>query len=157
MQRVNLTLPGTYALVLFNSSAATLHIGALGTVDFSRGYYVYIGSAFGSGGLKGRLRHHAAPVKHPRWHVDYLRPQMTLTGVWCLLSEQKKEHYWARLWSDFPGATIPCTGFGTSDCTCKAHLFHFNIISPKNELKQFLQGGENLMFLLPSVLVRILN
>ncbi|MED5219495.1 MAG: DUF123 domain-containing protein [Candidatus Neomarinimicrobiota bacterium] len=66
MQRVNLTLPGTYALILFNSSAATLHIGALGTVDFSRGYYVYIGSAFGPGGLKGRLRHHAAPLKHPR-------------------------------------------------------------------------------------------
>jgi Uri superfamily endonuclease len=82
---------------------------------------------------------------------------MTLTRVWCLLSEQKKEHYWARLWSDLPGATIPSTGFGTSDRTCKAHLFHFEIIPPKNELKQFLQEGENLVFLLPSVLIRILN
>ena len=70
LQHVNLSLPGTYALVLCNSSAAALHIGALGTVDFSRGYYVYIGSAFGPGGLKGRFRHHAAPVKHPRWYVD---------------------------------------------------------------------------------------
>jgi len=38
LQHVNLSLPGTYALVLCNSSAATLHIGALGTVDFSRGF-----------------------------------------------------------------------------------------------------------------------
>lgn len=47
--------PGTYALILRSDSAARVRIGHLGVLAATRGYYVYIGSAFGPGGLAARL------------------------------------------------------------------------------------------------------
>ena len=47
--------PGTYALVLRVSAPTTLAVGQLGDITFSPGYYVYIGSAHGPGGVKARV------------------------------------------------------------------------------------------------------
>jgi hypothetical protein len=82
LDKSNLTQPGTYLLILENRKKITLSVGALGEISFPKGYNIYVGSAFGPGGLRGRLRHHISTVKQPRWHVDYLRPQMTLSEIW---------------------------------------------------------------------------
>ena len=65
--------PGTYALVLRSRKLASLRIGRLGTLKLQPGFYVYIGSAFGTGGLQARIKHHQRIAAHPHWHIDYLR------------------------------------------------------------------------------------
>ncbi len=70
---------GTYVLILHaGSPAARVAIGRFGVLAVQPGYYVYVGSAFGPGGLKARLAHHAGPAKSPHWHIDYLRAALPL-------------------------------------------------------------------------------
>lgn len=116
--------PGTYAL-LFRSSSAALRVGALGEVALREGFAVYVGSAFGPGGLAGRLRHHLKPVSRPHWHLDYLRPALELRGAWIGAGPRHVEHEWASIFADVPSASIPLARFGASDCRCASHLFHW--------------------------------
>ena len=59
-----------------------LRIGALGVKVFPRGNYLYIGSAFGPGGIKARLRHHLFSTAAPRWHIDYLKACGNIAEIW---------------------------------------------------------------------------
>lgn len=43
--------PGTYALVLASSKASSVRIGGLSILRLQPGFYVYVGSALGPGGL----------------------------------------------------------------------------------------------------------
>lgn len=116
---------GTYALVLRLDSHANRFIGKLGRFNFCPGYYVYVGSAMGSGGLVGRLKHHLTPTTKPHWHVDYLRQAARLEGIWFVESDARREHVWASTLLAMPGAAIPVPRFGASDCGCASHLFYF--------------------------------
>lgn len=125
----NLQFPtekGTYILLLELEPAAKLRIGKLGEFDFPAGWYAYVGSAFGGGGLRGRLKHHCSPVKKPHWHIDYLRQAATVREVWYSASDIRQEHEWANLLISQPGASVPAPRFGASDCSCAAHLIHFH-------------------------------
>lgn len=115
---------GTYLLRLRLEQPATLDIGRLGRFAFPAGFYVYVGSAFGPGGLRGRLKHHLAPIPKPHWHLDYLRQAAPLEEIWCIARPEVLEHAWAALLHDLPGASLPAPRFGASDCRCPAHLFH---------------------------------
>ncbi|MBW8010408.1 MAG: GIY-YIG nuclease family protein [Chloroflexi bacterium] len=119
------TLPGTYALIMQVEKLAIVQVGALGHVHIPDGWLVYVGSAFGPGGLRGRLRHHLRPVVKAHWHIDYLRDFVSLLEVWYSESPTRLEHLWADALEITPEAFIPMKGFGSSDCRCKAHLFHF--------------------------------
>lgn len=116
---------GTYALVLAAKSPRKLRIGKLGEVEMRRGFYVYVGSAFGPGGLAGRLAHHRRITSHPHWHIDYLRAACDLVEIWLTADARRLEHQWAKALARATGAAIPVTGFGSSDCKCAAHLFWF--------------------------------
>ncbi len=116
--------PGSYALVFACRRPIRVVVGALGDVSISPGYLVYVGSALGSGGLAGRLQHHLRPVNNPRWHVDYLRPQVSLVGVWWAIGPPSLEHTWASTLAGTRGFTVPQLGLGSSDCGCGTHLFH---------------------------------
>ena len=50
--------PGTYALLLRLDKQERITVGKLGTFDFPVGYYLYVGSALGPGGLRARLARH---------------------------------------------------------------------------------------------------
>ncbi len=63
-------VPGTYALVLACAVANRIRIGRLGLLRLRPGSYVYVGSAFGPGGLHARISHHQHVTQSPRWHVD---------------------------------------------------------------------------------------
>jgi len=65
--------PGTYALILTSHQTGPVRIGRLGTMQVRPGIYLYVGSAFGPGGLEAHLRHHVQPAARPHWHIDYLR------------------------------------------------------------------------------------
>jgi len=114
--------PGTYALLLRADTEQTLEVGALGEMAVRPGLYVYVGSAFGPGGVRARVRRHARADGATHWHVDYLRAATTLDAVWYTHDAVRRECLWARILRDGSGAWVPLEGFGASDCDCPAHL-----------------------------------
>jgi Uri superfamily endonuclease len=116
---------GTYILILRLPNSQHIQIGKLGLFALGAGYYAYVGSAFGSGGLAGRLRHHQKVAPRPHWHIDYLRQAANLDAVWMQESGTRREHEWAGILERMPGVSIPIARFGSSDCRCPAHLFYF--------------------------------
>jgi Uri superfamily endonuclease len=121
--------PGSYALRLSLCEPACLQIGRLGEFLFPPGIYIYLGSAHGPGGLRGRLRHHARVTEQPHWHLDWLRPRARLLGGWFAVEEAHAalECAWSQAVARLPGAAIPARGFGAADCRlgCAAHLVAF--------------------------------
>ena len=122
--------PGTYALILSCATSTRIQIGRLGTVQLQRGYYVYLGSALGPGGLRARIAHHQELSTRPHWHIDYLRPHTRLHSVWLSYGGTRDEHEWARAMQKVKGAMIPLRGFGASDCSCPSHLYFFKRCPP---------------------------
>jgi Uri superfamily endonuclease len=117
--------PGTYALVLSSAVPALIRVGRLGSLRLHPGFYVYIGSAHGPGGLRARLAHHLGPGSRPHWHIDYLRAHANPEAVWCCYGPRPWEHQWAKCLGTLPEASIPLAGFGASDCACESHLYFF--------------------------------
>jgi Uri superfamily endonuclease len=118
-------LPGTYSLILSSSIEKLVTIGQLGTLFIKPGFYVYVGSAFGPGGLKARLNHHFNHTSRPHWHLDYLRPDLSVCEIWYTYDRVRREHQWADLHAQSRGARVPLPGFGASDCRCPSHLFFY--------------------------------
>ena len=116
---------GTYALVLSCSRTEVVQIGKLGPLELQRGFYVYVGSALGPGGVQARVAHHQRISRRPHWHIDYLRPHARIDRVWYSHQGVRREHQWARAIGSLRRASVPLTGFGSSDCGCISHLFFF--------------------------------
>ena len=106
------SLPGTYALLLRSNAEQDLQVGSLGNQKLLPGFFVYVGSAFGPGGLKARVKRHLAADKKLRWHVDYLRAATQPVAVWYTLDEHRQECRWAEVMSSMTGVTVPIAGFG---------------------------------------------
>lgn len=115
---------GTYALILRLECSEEITVGKLGVFSFPAGYYLYLGSALGPGGLEARLARHRRRDKKLRWHIDYLLEQAQLVEVWSVASTDKLECRWAQAARQLPGAEIPVPGFGSSDCRCPSHLIY---------------------------------
>jgi len=121
----NFTGKGTYQLILYLDEEKIIQVGSLGRFKFLTGYYNYIGSAHGNGGLKARLSHHIKTTSKPHWHIDYLRTFAEVKEIWSISSEKFFEHQWAEYMLRMPGALFFINGFGSSDCDCISHLFYF--------------------------------
>ena len=128
---------GTYALLLASNDSRRLSIGRLGSLALRPGWYVYVGSAFGPGGLRARLAHHRKLATRPHWHVDYLRLHATLERVWYTYDASRREHEWASVLLQLPGVEVPLPGFGSSDCECRSHLVRF---ARRPSLRRFQRG-----------------
>ena len=118
-------LPGTYALISSASRERQITVGKIGTLRLQPGFYIYIGSAFGPGGLKARIRHHSRRAAHPHWHIDYLSSALELKEIWYTCDPVHREHQWATIISNNRGSSAPLAGFGSSDCRCNTHLSFF--------------------------------
>jgi len=113
--------PGSYALVFRNPASRRVRVGALGDVEIRPGFLIYVGSAFGPGGIRARVTRHARKTKKLRWHIDYLRRYLSLEEIWLTTAAQPMEHAWAdRLGTQLE---VAHPRFGASDCRCPAHLF----------------------------------
>lgn len=121
-QRPLPNLPGTYALVLRLDRPLTLAAGRLAPAALSPSVYVYVGSARGPGGLRGRVGRHLRADKRAHWHIDALTALAPVTRVWFVESGERRECLWAGALRALPGVTVPIAGFGASDCACDAHL-----------------------------------
>ncbi|NTV62715.1 MAG: GIY-YIG nuclease family protein [Oscillochloris sp.] len=117
---------GSYILVLqLEQTIDALQVGRLGSFHFPSGYYLYVGSAFGSGGLDARLRRHERPHKARfHWHIDYLRACTRLCEVWTVSSAVRLECSWCAALANVAGIGFPAPGFGASDTGCYTHLFY---------------------------------
>jgi Uri superfamily endonuclease len=110
---------GVYALFIHVPFALKIPIGALGVLDFSPGYYCYIGSALG--GLKQRVGRHLRESKTARWHIDYLLSRSRVVDVVAAATAEAKECPIARRMSE---RFAVIERFGSSDCGCAGHLFY---------------------------------
>lgn len=116
--------PGTYVLVVDLPAATTIEFGAAGAVDLDAGWYAYVGSAFGPGGLSRVDRHRelAAGDRDARhWHVDYLLGHDDTTIDAALVAAGAGvECETANALTDV-ATMLP---LGASDCGCVGHLVH---------------------------------
>lgn len=118
---------GNYVLILHLPLNTSLTVGKLGTFDLPAGWYAYVGSAFGAGGLVGRLKHHLRPVERPLWHIDYLRQVAEVQEIWLAPGEERREQEWVEIMLAIPGAMVLVEGFGASDSVKESHLIYFDV------------------------------
>ena len=119
---------GSYMLLLELTQPITLAVGRIGPLDFSRGLYIYVGSARGPGGLAARLGHHLGRAKRRHWHIDYLRLRAPVVAVWAgwgAAAEHLSECRLANRLARQADLSQPFKGFGSSDCACFSHLLHW--------------------------------
>ena len=109
---------GIYVLLIELPVEQTITMGSLKSIRFLHGYYAYVGSALA--GFKIRLNHHLKGSKRPRWHIDYLLPMTSIIGIILFETRDRVECTIAQALSR-QFYSIP--GFGSSDCTCRSHLF----------------------------------
>ena len=119
---------GTYVLIFQNRKPTIIEVGCWGSLEIEPGFYAYIGSAFGPGGVRARVSRHLRLDKPRRWHVDYLRECAEPVFVWISYDSEHLEHRWAQSLIDMPGMK-PIAGFGCTDCKCLSHLF-FSVREP---------------------------
>lgn len=131
--------PGTYILLLQNQVKVRVQVGRWRQIEFDAGYYLYVGSAFGPGGVRARVLRHCRSDKPLRWHIDYLRLVTTPRAAWYTHDPEPREHAWAEILCGMDGLS-PIWGFGCSDCKCESHLFH-TIIEPDLARFSTLVGG----------------
>ena len=117
---------GTYVLIASVSQMKRIEIGRLGAFDLVPGFYAYVGSAFGAGGLRARVSHHLESTAAPHWHIDYLLQVAQPAEVWYTTAERKLEHHWADLLEKASHFRMPIPRFGSSDYhrSRSSHLFY---------------------------------
>lgn len=104
-----------------------VNVGSLGIVPFNTDKtYVYVGSAFGPGGLWSRIKRHLNQRKKKFWHIDYLLAPESKCRVETviILPCLRIEHDLATALSKVANGIVK--GFGSSDCKCLSHLMFFN-------------------------------
>jgi Uri superfamily endonuclease len=113
-------------LIAFAAQMKHLEIGSLGRQDILAGFYLYVGSAFGAGGLEARIGHHLESTTDPHWHIDYLLAAAEPVEVWFTTADTKLEHHWADLLENAPQFRVPISRFGSSDYhrSRASHLFY---------------------------------
>ncbi|WP_286171713.1 GIY-YIG nuclease family protein [Gracilibacillus phocaeensis] len=110
-----------YAIQGYLSEEETITIGKLGTFDFDKGWYVYVGSA--KRHITSRIQRHLQLQKKQRWHIDYLRPFLQMEAVQTYPGAEGECGLFQRLRTKHEG-DLPVKGFGSSDCKCYTHLFY---------------------------------
>ena len=130
---------GVYALIMRMDCSRHIQIGRLGKLRFTDGIYVYVGSAWGPGGLAARIGRHLKKVKQRRWHIDYFRRYATMTEIWVGRSPSAAEHLWAEAVGSFEKAVAAAEKFGSSDCRCATHLFHLPELPSVRKFNRILQ------------------
>jgi sugar fermentation stimulation protein A len=113
---------GSYLVMLKIPQLRNVETGALGTLHFAAGWYIYAGSARKN--LSSRINRHLRRVrKKQHWHIDYLSLWAEQIKAYPIYSYRNLECDLARALENLGGQGIP--GFGSSDCACKSHLFYF--------------------------------
>jgi Uri superfamily endonuclease len=125
-------------LVLRCQKPASITVGALDLMRLRRGWYLYVGSAFGPGGLRARLGRHLRTAKRRHWHIDTLLDHCPIRQIWYRCAGRELEHRWAQLLLSHDGVIVPLAGFGASDCLCRSHLIWARSLEKVQKTRQTL-------------------
>ena len=109
---------GIYTLVMKLCKPETISVGKVGTISFSAGYYVYVGSAFS--GLEARLTRHLRKKKKLHWHIDYFLKKGKIEEIVYSVTVKKKE---CTIAMGMAQRLLPIPNFGCSDCRRVSHLY----------------------------------
>ena len=127
-----------YIAVFYLPECQSIKIGKLGTFNFSKGYYFYVGKDRRN--IRARVSRHISLRKKCRWHIDYL--SLTAEPVFvCFLDDRREGECKIQTQLKAIGGEITVPGFGASDCTCESHLLYFTCI-PEAFYQMFLTGRE---------------
>ena len=126
--------PGTYLLIFACEQTSSITVGRLGPLKLASGYYFYVGSAFGPGGVRARVRHHHGVSTKPHWHLDYIRPSLILKEVWYSTDPVRYEHGWASLLGETLHMRVPVVGLGASDCRCYSHFYYTHAMPGRSSI-----------------------
>lgn len=113
-------MKGAYCLLVKIPDRIVVRVGALGDLPFTKGYYIYVGSAMNS--IEKRVKRHLRERKLVHWHIDYLLKEegVFVEKVFIKKSDNREECQVARR---IKGHGKGVKGFGCSDCDCTSHLF----------------------------------
>jgi len=116
-------LKGTYCLIIQLKEDSTVEVGKRGSINFKKGYYVYIGSALNS--LESRLKRHLRSDKKLFWHIDYLLASSNaeIDEIVFTVDDGKWE---CNLAYEISKGGSEVRSFGCSDCKCGSHLYYFD-------------------------------
>jgi sugar fermentation stimulation protein A len=113
---------GSYLIMLEIPRPCDVETGALGTLRYEAGWYVYAGSARKN--LSARIKRHLRRTrKKQHWHIDYLSPQAARIKAYPVCSYRNLECSLAAALKKLGGTAV--SRFGSSDCRCESHLFYF--------------------------------
>ena len=90
-------------------------------------FYAYVGSAFGAGGLGGRIGHHLESTASPHWHIDYLlQLAQPVQGSGTRPQTKNSNATGPNSWRKASQFRIPIPRFGSSDHhrSRSSHLFY---------------------------------
>ena len=134
---------GTYVLIVVVPQMKRLEIGRLGTYDLIPGFYAYVGSAFGPGGLRARIQHHLESTAQPHWHLDYLLAFAEPVEVWYALAGRKLEQDLAEVLERSSRWRMTIPRFGASDYhrSRTSHLFYSKRRPSFNRFRQEVNGA----------------
>jgi Uri superfamily endonuclease len=117
---------GTYLLIFRLKESVSIQTKGGKSFNLPKGVYIYVGSAFGRGGIKARVERHLRRNKKLHWHLDYLTTFKGFEPLGVIPFYGKRwECKLARLLSKF---LKPIEGFGSTDCSCVGHLFRLETL-----------------------------
>jgi Uri superfamily endonuclease len=118
-------LNGTYMLYLEITEPSNVKVKGK-EILLDNGFYIYVGSAFGGGGLSSRIHRHLRREKKSHWHIDQITSKdiCQFHGV-AAFPNEKSECSISNSLSKI-NKLRPIKDFGNSDCTnkCISHFFY---------------------------------
>lgn len=114
-------MQGVYLVFFQIFEDKEIDIGALGTINFPAGIYVYTGS--GRNSVEKRIERHFSTEVNSFWHIDYFSKEAEPLDYFILPETSDYECFMAGKLDEW---CEPVEGFGASDCVCDSHLFRLD-------------------------------
>ncbi len=124
-------MKGIYVLILYNNKNREVNVGSLGKIKFKEGFYAYVG--YSKGNVFKRISRHLSKRRDSHLHIDYLLKHCTVKLVYYSITDKNLECEIAKNIN-----LTPIRNFGSSNCSCKSHLFYSKNIS---ELKDRIENA----------------
>lgn len=113
--------PGAYLLALRLRAAIDVGLSQAAPGRLAPGWYIYVGSAWGSGGLRARVTRHFQRSKKMHWHIDRLT--VYSAEMAALVAVGGRECALVGRLLDSQRFAVALAGFGSTDCRqCESHL-----------------------------------
>lgn len=115
---------GSYTLIIKVKEGFSTQVGSNGEMRFQKGFYIYNGSAFGTGGFKRVERHikisHGSEKYSIHWHIDHLTSaeESEIVKVFKVPEKDLEDE----LTEEIDLETVP--GFGATDSNLESHLLY---------------------------------